>query len=221
LHGYDFANAETIHIIFDFGYPVLQSIYVALAVYVLIRSGNIQDGALRRPIAFLVAALILQYVADSYFVYQFNRGVWYSANFNDYCYLVAYFVLALSIIYLDEVIRDIHSKNEGLSKDAALPYQNVDELNATYINLLRAIIKSQEEIIGPLAWTEVAQVRNIVIKDKEKFELEISENPKETINALLEKFFKVFGPTALYVAKRNTYRITRNMQLHDVPDKLR
>jgi hypothetical protein len=64
-------------------------------------------------------------------------------------------------------------------------------------------------------------VKNIVIKDKENLNLEILENPKETIDALLDKFYKVFGPTALYVAKRNTYRITRNMQLHQVPDKLR
>jgi len=221
LHGYDFANAETIHIIFDFGYPILQSIYVALAVYVLIRSRNIQGGVLRRPISFLVAALILQYIADSYFVYEFNQDKWYNANFNDYFYLVAYFVLALSIIYIDEVIRDIHAKNEGLSKEAGFESQSVEELNVTYVNLLRTIIKSQEEIIGPLAWTEVAQIRNIVIKDKENIELEISGDPKDAIDALLEKFFKVFGPTALYVAKRNTYRITKNMQLHQVPDKLR
>lgn len=219
LRGYDFVNNSLIHVIFDFGYPIAQSIYVALAVFVLAHAKNIQGGVLRKPIAFLVAALICQYIADSYFVYDFNRGAWYNANLNDYVYLVAYFVLALSIMYLDEVIRTLHASDTGITKEANEGYVD-NESKADYISLLRAIIKSQEEVIGPLVWTEVALVTNIIVKDKENMDFEIIADPKATINMLLENFFKVFGPTALYVAKRSTYRITKNMPLHQIPDKL-
>lgn len=218
LHGYDFVNNSPVHVAFDFGYPILQSFYVALAVFVLIHSRNIAGGLLRRPIAFLVAALILQYVADAYFVYDYNQGLWYNANFNDYVYLVSYFILAVAIVYLDDVIRLVHGTTDGLkeTQEGGAPV----ELSETYIELLRTIIKSQEEVIGPLVWTEVAQVPNIIVKDKENMDFQIIADPKATINMLLDNFFKVFGPTALYVAKRNTYRITKSMQLHQVPDRL-
>ena len=218
MSDYDFVNSSPVHIAFDFGYPILQSIYVALAVFVLIHSRNIAGGVLRRPIAFLVAALILQYVADAYFVYDYNQGLWYNANLNDYVYLVSYFILVVAIVYLDDVIRLVHGTTDALKEahEGTAPI----ELSETYIELLRTIIKSQEEVIGPLVWTEVAQVSNIIVKDKEKMDFQIIADPKATINMLLDNFFKVFGPTALYVAKRNTYRITKNMQMHQVPDRL-
>ncbi|MFN4181275.1 MAG: hypothetical protein ACK4FA_01075 [Candidatus Paceibacteria bacterium] len=218
LKDYDFANTTLIHIVFDFGYPILQSFYVALAAFVLIHARNIAGGVLRRPIAFLVAALILQYIADSYFVYDYNRGAWYNANLNDYVYLVSYFILAVAIIYLDDVIRTVHGNIDKI-KEPREGVVSVD-LSVTYIELLRTIIKSQEEIIGPLVWTEVAQVSNIIVKNREQMDFQIIADPKATINMLLDNFFKVFGPTALYVAKRNTYRITKNMQMHQVPDRL-
>ncbi|MFM7088588.1 MAG: hypothetical protein ACKOW9_03590 [Candidatus Paceibacterota bacterium] len=218
LREYDFVNSSFIRIAFDFGYPILQSFYVALSFFVLIHSRNIAAGALRLPIAFLVTALILQYVADAYFVYDYNQGIWYNANLNDYVYLVSYFVLAVAIVYLDDVIRFIHGDTDDFTEapEGVTPV----ELSEKYIELLRTIIKSQEEIIGPLVWTEVAQVSNIIVKDKESMDIQIIADPKATINMLLDFFFKVFGPTALYVAKRNTYRITKNMQMHQVPDRL-
>ncbi len=219
LQNYNFEEIRLVQIIFDFGYPILQSIYVALAIFVLFRSHCIQGGVLRRPISFLVTALIIQYLADSYFVYEFNRGVWYSANLNDYLYLVGYFVLVTAIIYIDDVVQNAVQKNSAEMQNV-ISTDETKELYGVYVSLLQTIIKSQEEVIGPLAWTEVGQVPNIVIKDKENIQLEILGDPKKTIDSLLENFFNVFGPTALYVAKNSTYRLTKNMQTHQVPDKL-
>lgn len=219
LQGYDFVGSSTIHVIFDFGYPILQSIYVGLAVFVLIHANNIKGGLLKRPIAFLVVALIFQYIADSYFVYDFNRGVWYAGNLNDYCYLVAYFVLAIAIIYLDQVIKKLRNTDDkdSLGSAQSHPASNTD---VRYVELLRNIIKSQEEVIGPLAWTELTEIKNIVVINRERMEFEFLSDPKQAIDDLLENFVKVFGSTALYVAKRNTYRITRNMTQEEIPAKL-
>lgn len=219
LHNYESTSISVLQTIFDFGYPLLQSIYVSLAILILLHTKGTEGGVLKKPIIFLVIALIFQYISDSYFVYEYNLDRWYSANLNDYCYFLAYFLLTLAIIYLDKVVQSIQSQNQ---KSKEVPPDNfTGQLNPEYRALIKAIIQGQEEVIGPLAWTTVSPIKNFLIKDKSTLDFEVAGDPKETINALLAQYAKVFGPIALEVAKRSTERITKHMSRDQIPSRLR
>lgn len=97
LKGYapDWSNKMVIFL--DFGYPIGQAVYVSIAILALLISKDILGGMMRKPIMLLVAALILQYIADFNFSYQVSRDAWYVGGFNDYLYCAAYFFMTISL----------------------------------------------------------------------------------------------------------------------------
>jgi hypothetical protein len=222
LKDYAFNPDNLLSAIFDFGYPVLESVYVALSIFVLVHSSSIGGGLLKKPIVFLVMALILQYVSDSYFVYEFNNNNWYSGNINDFSYLFAYFMLTLAIIYFDQVLVSlpVSGNSEGNYKDSSI-LRNSYNPHSDYEALVRLIIKSQEEVVGPLAWTVVNQVPSIQVKNKENMVLDIVGEPKQAIDSLLLKYFNIFGPISISVAKDKTKDIIKYMPEDMVPERLR
>ena len=100
LKGYEFDWSNKIKIFLDFGYPLGQAFYVSIAVLSLLVSRNILGGILRRPILFLIFALIFQSFSDFVFLYQAIAGTWYVGNINDYMYLTSYFMMTISLIKL-------------------------------------------------------------------------------------------------------------------------
>jgi hypothetical protein len=104
LKGYDSTEKNILTIFLDFGYPLGQVIYVSLALVILLSLGRMLGGVMKKPVLLLLAAFLLQYAADFNFLYQTIQGTWTVSGYGDYLYLVAYFAMGLSLIYLNNTI---------------------------------------------------------------------------------------------------------------------
>ena len=100
LKGYEFDWSNKIKVFLDFGYPIGQALYVSVAILTLFLSRKFLGGVMKKPILFLVFALIFQYFADFFFLYEANAGVWYVGNINDYLYVTSYFIMSISLIQI-------------------------------------------------------------------------------------------------------------------------
>ena len=111
LRGYVFDWSAPVKIFLDFGYPLGDALYVSLATIAFILSTNFLGGIMRKPILFLIFALIFQYVADFTFLYQSSSGAWSVAGINDYLYFASYFIMAISLVVFGDTFNRI--KNSG------------------------------------------------------------------------------------------------------------
>ena len=105
LQSYTFDWSNLTKIVLDFGYPLGQALYVSLALIVLIMSSNFLGGVMKKPIFFLLVALVFQYFSDFTFLYQANLGTWHVGGLNDYLYFLSYFLMTLSLINIGGVFK--------------------------------------------------------------------------------------------------------------------
>lgn len=84
----------------DFGYPLLQALYISVALGVYLLSRNFLGGIIRMPILSLVIALGVQYFADFMFLFQANLGTWQILGPNEYLYLVSYAAMTFALLLL-------------------------------------------------------------------------------------------------------------------------
>lgn len=98
LKNYNFSGQSALVVFLDFGYPFGQAIYISVGMLAYLLSRKLLGGMMRSRVLFLLFALFLQYVADYMFLYQHNQETWSSGGINDYIYLLAYFVMSLSLI---------------------------------------------------------------------------------------------------------------------------
>ncbi len=97
MKDYDFTSATPLLLFFDFGFPIGQAIYVSFAILALLISKDILGGMMRKPIMLLILALILQFISDFSFSYQFSQGVVYTGDILDLLYCTSYFLMAISL----------------------------------------------------------------------------------------------------------------------------
>jgi hypothetical protein len=98
LKGYEFDWTEPLRTLLDFGYPFGQAIYVSIALLTYLLSRKILGGLMRGPVLSLVFALVVQYVADFNFLFQFSRETWYVGGYGDLLYMVAYLLMGMSLL---------------------------------------------------------------------------------------------------------------------------
>ncbi len=87
-------------VLLDFGYPLGQAVYVSLAILAFLISVTNLGGIMRKPTILFIFSLIAQYVADYIFLYTSNNGTFVGGGFVDYLYMLAYFLMAVSLIEL-------------------------------------------------------------------------------------------------------------------------
>lgn len=107
LQGYSFIDTAPLQIALDFGYPIGQAICVSMALITLISTHNFLGGVMKRPIVFLLIALIVQYLSDSVFLYQVSNGTWVVGGFNDYLYFISYFLMTIALMHIGKIIGTI------------------------------------------------------------------------------------------------------------------
>ena len=107
-HQYDTSHPLTVFL--DFGYPMGQAIYVSLAITAYLLSRKQLGGVMKSGILLIIAALLVQYAADSTFIYQSSRGTWVAGKFNDLMYLTAYFVMATAMIKFLSIYTGLKAK---------------------------------------------------------------------------------------------------------------
>ncbi len=107
LGNYSFDWSNPIKIILDFGYPLGEAMYVSIAILNILLSAKILGGIMKGPTRFMIFALVVQYISDFTFLYQANQGTWYVGGVNDYMYLVSYFLMTLSLLYIGGIFQKI------------------------------------------------------------------------------------------------------------------
>lgn len=109
----DFSNLLVT--ILDFSAPLIQSIYVSLALIAYFYTKNIANSTIHKSILFLLFALVFQYVSDFVFLYKANRDLYVTAGVTDLMYLISYFLMTFAIIKLHNVFEQ--SRSAKIDKD--------------------------------------------------------------------------------------------------------
>jgi len=91
----DFSNA--LKVFFDFYYPIGSAIVLAITLTFVSLSNDFFGGKYKTPILILIAALIVQYVADFSFSYTTTNGTYFNGYFPDFLFMTAMFLFALSL----------------------------------------------------------------------------------------------------------------------------
>ncbi len=100
LQDYQFDWSRPLKVTLDFGYPMGQAVYVSIAILTLLVSRSFLGGIMKKPIVFIICALIFQYFSDFMFLYQANKGNWYVGGTNDFLYCASYFIMAIGLMSL-------------------------------------------------------------------------------------------------------------------------
>lgn len=111
LQGYEFDFTQPVTVFLDFGYPLGQTFYISLAILTYLLSKNVLGGIMKSKILLILFALFLQFLADYTFLFQAYQETWHPGGINDYLYLLAYFVMTISLIQLKTVHDDLLTKN--------------------------------------------------------------------------------------------------------------
>ncbi len=100
LREYEFEGVNPLQVFLDFGYPLGQAIYVSIAILTYLLSRKVLGGVMKNKVLFLLAALVVQYLADYNFLYQAINETWSNGGYGDFIYMVAYFLMAVGLIQL-------------------------------------------------------------------------------------------------------------------------
>jgi hypothetical protein len=107
LKDYQFDWANPLKILLDFGYPLGETIYIAMAILIYYLSKGILGGIMKSKIIFLLFALFIQFLADYSFLYISYYGNIHPGGINDFVYLLAYYFMTISLIEFLTVYHDI------------------------------------------------------------------------------------------------------------------
>ncbi len=84
------------------------------------------------------------------------------------------------------------------------------------------IIKEQELVIGPLAWTEAEKVQGLHVVNEALGEVTLNNgDPKETVNRLVSQYERLFGLASHEVCRDAVTVLIRDLAQADVPSSLR
>lgn len=107
LRDYEFDFSDPVKVFLDFGYPFGEAIYISIALLAYGLTRNILGGVMRSKIVLIIAAFVLQYVAEFNFLWQSYNETWLNGGYGDYLYFLAYFVMAIAIIQLKSVVDNL------------------------------------------------------------------------------------------------------------------
>lgn len=110
LKDYQFDWSAKLMVFLDFGYPLGQSLYIAVALSTFILTKDFLGGIMRSRVVFILFALLLQYLADFNFLFESSRGTWTTAGYGDYLYLLAYFAMTMAILSFRNAFNQIKQK---------------------------------------------------------------------------------------------------------------
>ena len=84
------------------------------------------------------------------------------------------------------------------------------------------IIREQELIIGPLAWSEAGKVKDIRIVDQKTGEVDIEgEDEKSVVDMLVAQYERLFGRASREVCKEAAAPLVADLKPEEVPESLR
>lgn len=115
LKDYEFDWTYPLVVLLDFGYPLGQATYLALAILTFLLSRGLLGGIMKNKILLLLGAFLVQYAADYAFLYRFNREIWYPGDISELLYLTAYGLMVIAILKFGTVAE---SMNRGQDNES-------------------------------------------------------------------------------------------------------
>lgn len=100
----------TIYSLLNIAYPTIQAVYFLLGVVALLQAKRMAGGKMFSAVLVLVLALLVQYAADFSFLYQDYHDTWQAAGSNDLIYVIAYGMMAFSLLRIENVRASIFSR---------------------------------------------------------------------------------------------------------------
>jgi len=82
------------------------------------------------------------------------------------------------------------------------------------------IIKEQELIIGPVAWTEAKKVPGFHVVDQKSGEVSFDGDEKEILNKLVAQYARLFGKASNEVCKEAVHDLISNLPPDQIPSSL-
>lgn len=107
LKDYEVDWSSPLTVLLDFGYPLGQAVYIAIAVLAFLLSRKILGGIMRGRVLLLLFALLVQYIADFVFLYQASHETWVAGGSDDFIYLLAYFSMAMALLWIGKAYNEI------------------------------------------------------------------------------------------------------------------
>ena len=98
LQGYQFDFTAPVSIFLDFGYPLGQAVYLSIALVTFVLGQKFFGGVMQSRVFLLLLAFLFQYAADFMFLLQNQQGNWEVGRLNDFIYLCAYTLMAITLI---------------------------------------------------------------------------------------------------------------------------
>ncbi|EKD65554.1 MAG: hypothetical protein ACD_50C00052G0007 [uncultured bacterium] len=108
LRNYPLDFENPLKTFFDFGYPMGQAIYISIGILTYSLTRNILGGIMKNRIMLLIIAFASQFLADYSFIFFYEQ--YYPASILDYMYVVAYFLMTLSILQMRTVLSKLRGK---------------------------------------------------------------------------------------------------------------
>ena len=92
---------------------------------------------------------------------------------------------------------------------------------STLDQIVIKIIREQELIVGPLAWSEAGKVRGLRITNSSKGEVTFDNgDQKEVINRLVSQYDRLFGRASHEVCREAVVSLIADLQPSEVPSSL-
>jgi thiamine phosphate synthase YjbQ (UPF0047 family) len=88
---------------------------------------------------------------------------------------------------------------------------------ADYTQLVNAVIKQQEYIIGPVAWNEARKVSGLVINDHNA---SVSGDGKSVLEKLVNQYATLFGDASVEVCKEAIRHFMSDIKKDEIPQIL-
>ena len=93
---------------------------------------------------------------------------------------------------------------------------------STLDQIVIKIIREQELIVGPLAWSEAGKVRGLKITNPSKGEFVFDNgDQKEVINRLVSQYDRLFGRASHEVCREAVVSLIADLTPSEVPSSLR
>jgi hypothetical protein len=97
LQHYQIDWQQPLKVFLDFGYPLVQAVYVSVAILIYLLSVD-SIGQSKKQVLYITVALFWQFICDYTFLFQASRGTWEVNGINDYMYFISYLAMSLAIL---------------------------------------------------------------------------------------------------------------------------
>lgn len=111
LRTYDFNSNPLLNTIIEIYYPLGQSLFLSMSLVALITTRKYLGGVMRRPVLFVLLALVFQYLADSMFIYETLHEIWGAGSLSALMFVISYSLMSLALVNFQILAKAIVSRS--------------------------------------------------------------------------------------------------------------